>query len=666
MGRQRIEDVSCAICIDSLFTKRDDLDDLVPIATCDCGHVFHEECLLEWFRTQSQQYVANAREHGMGGRDGSPSLSDAPAECPSCRTECFADPETGEPSIHRLFIDWGGVLDSVPSSSAHPSSSPAPTRKVRDREILGLAKRAKALTAEASDLGAESKQDDWRGMVTRTEGLIQDAVSLKALSSVQAYITGLKVSLDQLHARLESDSLNPELRLQNRALASEIADLQDQLRTTVPREVRRAVEAERSRMEKRVAEAQKERDIMQRHYQEEKVRRKHGVKDMMERKAEMDKKMAEVEKSYENEKREREATQDTLRERNKLLKLMQAKVESRKEIKSQLDDLRAENQRLKAAIAAGPVSSGSAAITSSASGSRWRAPSLRLGSSRITDEADESLQIDMPSFADDSVRSMSGLLPAQTTAGALDRYTVEDVYDPSSRSAGNNRKRAHPTARTIAYDLTVDKQKKRKTSSKYFAADGPPPDTDKENQQWSIASPDDSDEGSDLGRILGRYEPHNRDLFIDRSPSPRKEAGYMVPATSSPEPYDVDQSVEHINRPAANARANPFATTRQASDSRKSLPSFVPDTPQVKLSRFTAKSGERESRGQDAGVKEVIDLASSSPPASPLPAAPPQRKKHDQTYRPGEGSVADWLRVRDANGRPTKGVVSGQKVKRRA
>ncbi len=34
---QRLEDVSCAICMDVLFNKRDDLDEVMHIATPDCG-----------------------------------------------------------------------------------------------------------------------------------------------------------------------------------------------------------------------------------------------------------------------------------------------------------------------------------------------------------------------------------------------------------------------------------------------------------------------------------------------------------------------------------------------------------------------------------------------------------------------------------------------------
>lgn len=65
--------------------------------------MFHERCLLDWFKSQADVYLANAREY----RGEELTAADAPAECPQCRTECFADPESGEPAIHRLFINWG-------------------------------------------------------------------------------------------------------------------------------------------------------------------------------------------------------------------------------------------------------------------------------------------------------------------------------------------------------------------------------------------------------------------------------------------------------------------------------------------------------------------------------------------------------------------------------
>lgn len=39
MPRLRLEDATCAICMDNLFDARDDLDEVLPIATPDCGEL---------------------------------------------------------------------------------------------------------------------------------------------------------------------------------------------------------------------------------------------------------------------------------------------------------------------------------------------------------------------------------------------------------------------------------------------------------------------------------------------------------------------------------------------------------------------------------------------------------------------------------------------------
>ena len=42
----RLEDVTCVVCMDTLFNKRDDLDEILPIATADCGKSCHRNLLL--------------------------------------------------------------------------------------------------------------------------------------------------------------------------------------------------------------------------------------------------------------------------------------------------------------------------------------------------------------------------------------------------------------------------------------------------------------------------------------------------------------------------------------------------------------------------------------------------------------------------------------------
>jgi hypothetical protein len=200
MGRLRADNAACAICMDSLFTKLDDLDQLVPACAPDCGmlntplaslkeskadrsgHVFHEECLQDWFRAQSTQYLAQAREHRLD-RDPSPTLSDAPALCPTCRTEVYADPESGSPVLHRLYINYG---DEGAASSEVGSSPVRPTQsRKRDNEVMGLARRAKGISEDVKHLNDQSSQQAVDGLLSRAEGLRDDAVSAKAIQGVK-------------------------------------------------------------------------------------------------------------------------------------------------------------------------------------------------------------------------------------------------------------------------------------------------------------------------------------------------------------------------------------------------------------------------------------------------------------------------------------------------
>jgi hypothetical protein len=111
------------------------------------------------------------------------SVADAPAECPQCRAECYADHETGEPAIHRLFINFtadGKMLSQAPPSSQHVPSSPSIRWKSADKDILGMARRARGLVAELDTAGPESHEDDVQGTLRRVEALKADAVSSKA------------------------------------------------------------------------------------------------------------------------------------------------------------------------------------------------------------------------------------------------------------------------------------------------------------------------------------------------------------------------------------------------------------------------------------------------------------------------------------------------------
>ncbi|WVF65543.1 hypothetical protein IAT40_000271 [Kwoniella sp. CBS 6097] len=781
MGRHRLEDVSCAICMDSLFTKRDDLDDLVPIATCDCGHVLHEPCLLEWFRTQSDQYLAQAREHGIEGRHGSPSLSDAPAECPTCRAECYADPETGQPSIHRLYIDWGGVLDNAPSHtqagsspvrSMHASGSGSLMRNsIKDREILGLARRAKGVTEEAKGLGADSQDEEMDGMLKRASDLEKDFVSIKALEAVKTYIGGLSSSLEKLDRTLRSHPLIPGLKARHDALEQQIKDINRETRNTLSREIKKARDEERTRSNRKVEEAENVRDLMQVEMNKERTARKRAIEAYEAREKDLNNKLEQAVDEARKEKEERESLKSLLQERMKQLKVLQSTSDSRKTLKKQIEELRAENDRLKAEIIHASFAPDSQAEPSNA---RARArdrsftsqnisydeaeeeeepgplfdrsqsplnasPSASTSSHRYpTSSADDSLQIDMPSFLDpdDSSRSIPKFLPAVTTSKDLKHYGTRT--SPTKRATG--RHKMHPTARTIVFDLEEDERrkeesrKKRKTESKYFGKDSQDrgdrtlQEVQHDNMSTSVGDLYYKHDGLPRGASETAKRRENSstpppELHFDEEngtyeiiPESQPEGDHEHGPGYGPEP---EPEVETEFGPSSKrSKTNPFATTRQASEKRKQLP-YYPSTRAVHDQLQQPDYLTNEIYDVDQWKGEVIDLASSSPPSSPkfrssagtsrsrstlgpAPAPAPSRRTHEPTSAQaqisrlsgnngiegrnhnrgiggsGDGtgtgtgtrrqpSVVDFLGIRDSNGRPKKGIVSGhQKLKRRA
>ena len=150
------------------------------------GHVFHEDCLQQWFRAQTAAYKVRARE--QGDREDSPDIFEIPVECPTCRTECLADDEDGEPILHRLYINLSGD-GSQRGSSPIPGSQRTPKGKERetqlDREVMSLARRARGLGEEVKDLSVKSSSEEVDGTLKRVEGLREDVVSIKAIQGVR-------------------------------------------------------------------------------------------------------------------------------------------------------------------------------------------------------------------------------------------------------------------------------------------------------------------------------------------------------------------------------------------------------------------------------------------------------------------------------------------------
>ncbi|WRT69087.1 uncharacterized protein IL334_006070 [Kwoniella shivajii] len=650
MGRNRLEDASCAICMDSLFTKRDDLDELIPIATSDCGHVFHEPCVMEWFKTQSEHYLATARDQGINGRYGSPSLSDAPAECPSCRTECFADPETGQPTIHRLYLNFenttysSSMLGSSPVSSSRRLEKGKGKEKEKeggkDKEVIGLARRAKNVTEEVKGLSADSQDDEVEGMIRRGEALSQDLVSQKALNAVQNHITNLTNELAKLRMTLQTNPLIPSLRARVAERELELTNLHRQMRLDLSRETKKIKDDEQAKCERRVKRAQDERDLFQREYDKEKVARKTGMRAMEERNLEYKRILDETTELLKQETKSRKDLQDVLLERGKHLKILQKRAEDRRVLKAQVVKLEAENARLKsiqhrASSTKRPSSpdidcdqqeynEGDKSIQE-VSRSHFPTQSGTGASRRSKHEDEDSLQIEMPSYHDDSsVRSLSRLLPS--------RKTMKQLQSSDDHLSEGRITRMHPTARTIQFDLTdnITKDRKRSTSSKYFPSGASDHEGETENRTSGSGS-----------SFEDREEVDGSGVIVHATPSPIKER-------------------ERIPSPYKRSKTNPFMTTKASSERRKELPLLA------KLSE-PLKSSREPPPNKGWNDRSIIDLASSSPPSSPN--RPPMQIKKRVNMNLGERlkerSVVDMLGLRDANGRPKKGVVSGQKIKRK-
>ena len=134
---------------------------------------------------------------GVGFRE--PTVSDAPVECPTCRKECFANPDTGEPSVHRLFINLGGESSDAGNTN-QINSSPASVHrknKGKEKEAMGMARRARDLEEQVKGLNGESRHFDVLSVTQRAEALQDDMVSDKALSAVKV---GPIVTLSQCQA----------------------------------------------------------------------------------------------------------------------------------------------------------------------------------------------------------------------------------------------------------------------------------------------------------------------------------------------------------------------------------------------------------------------------------------------------------------------------------
>lgn len=200
---------------------------------------------------------------------------------------------------------------------------------------------------------------------------------------------------------------------------------------------------------------------------------------------------------------------------------------------------------------------------------------------------DDSLEVDMPSFADKPFRR-----------------NRDDLPGPSRRN---------PTARTFSSDQfattlgSPSPVRKRPKSSKYFT--------------------DENDDSSDS--ILVPPSSTIKDKGAER------ERGNLNPR------------VERVSlSPVKRSRTNPFSSTREDTERRKRIVTgshhvidLSTPSPRVKSPLESSERGNEGSGGAGVGLSREVG---------------------------GRQSIVDWLGMRDAAGRPKKGLATGVKVKRRA
>lgn len=174
---------------------------------------------------QGEQYLANAREHRLE-REASPSLSEAPVCCPTCRVECYANPETGDPILLRLFLNFDDRHDD--SGSSMIGSSPVQARtesRAENEELFAIARKAKALTADVKSLNARASVAEVETACTRGLALKEDATKTKAIQAVkvshgiQHFCTTLRLTFGCKDICRRSHHINqcPSIRPQQRS-----------------------------------------------------------------------------------------------------------------------------------------------------------------------------------------------------------------------------------------------------------------------------------------------------------------------------------------------------------------------------------------------------------------------------------------------------------------
>ncbi|ORX39163.1 hypothetical protein BD324DRAFT_618694 [Kockovaella imperatae] len=458
----RLEDVACAICMDSLFCGKNDLDEVLPISTTSCGHVFHDLCIRNWFATQTEGRREAAQRTGRAS-----SAREPGPVCPTCRTPCSENLDTA-PEIQKLYINTEGDADRHIGSSSSRSqgtlSQMTPRKSEKDRQVISMARRARDLQDELTNHSSESELTHVNNSLVKVEALVEEVASEQAFHTMKTYLGGLTKAINTFRATLETSPLNSTTREK----LSEFALVQDQLRerlkhfdtVLIPRAVQKARSEERLAAQRLLNDEVKARERIQAEYEKEKVARRLARTAKADLEAAFEKERATLKAELKRGEEERAALNTTLAERTKLLKFSQAKAEDRRNLKGRVKELEAEVARLRSEAAQNvraPAaeqpsrtinpSSTSGNVTSSDPLYDFPADppvsddmdfvSQHAQSRRRRADPDESLQIDMPSLDEESFRrSKKPSTTARTYAFTLDsprrqkKSTAIDLTSP--------------------------------------------------------------------------------------------------------------------------------------------------------------------------------------------------------------------------------------------
>ncbi|WVQ73583.1 hypothetical protein IAR50_003162 [Cryptococcus sp. DSM 104548] len=446
MGR-RAQDARCSVCFASVFGDLDDVNEPRPAVATECGHVIHEHCVLRWIEMSADAQLANKQ---IDYRE------EAEATCPQCRSEIYADEETGKPLIHRLFPVFD---DEAGSSQAQSSPMKAePVDEARSEELMGMARRAKAMKIEIGELGPENTVDQVGRAVGRVEGLKKDLeVSAKSISAIRTYVGGLIASINNLRSAITKYPLAPQLRDENNLLRAQLEGVYQTVRRVetdmnqkLKQEVRKAINEEQSKAVRLVEEQMKKVDQIKAELDRANAEKNASSKLSAERAKEMMKKVQRLDEQMKKNMKDKEAAEESEADKRKQLKRWIDKYEKlekkNSDFKRENTTLAEENAALKAKIASRPEqSTRDLAWAEGDSSVVWLDPPATMSpggrpearqistNDRIGNES--SLLVDMPSFNDS--------------------FALQAKGQPTQRST---------TAKTFSSDMFDNKAKK----SKYF------------------------------------------------------------------------------------------------------------------------------------------------------------------------------------------------------